>query len=50
MKKLGLLGLTVSLLGGCTLADMVDEGQITRRKLVGEWQCTPATQNITVKQ
>lgn len=40
MKKLGLLGLTVSLLGGCTLADMVDEGQITRRKLVGEWQCT----------
>lgn len=39
MKKLVLLGLTLSLLGGCTLVDMVDDGKITYRKLTGEWQC-----------
>lgn len=40
MKKLVLLGLTASLLGGCTLVDIADDGKITHRKLTGEWQCT----------
>ena len=40
MKKLFLLGLTLSFLSGCTLTDLIDNGKITQRKVSGEWQCT----------
>ncbi|MBN6078110.1 hypothetical protein HYE59_11420 [Aggregatibacter actinomycetemcomitans] len=40
MKKLVLLGLTLSFLSGCMLTDLIDNGKITRRKVSGEWQCT----------
>ncbi len=39
MKKFVLVAFTLSLLSGCTLIDM-GPGKVTKRKLVGNWECT----------